>query len=68
MKHMWKSLIQPQFDYCSQLYMPTNQVEMGRLENLFRNFSRFSRAKRIILLGQTPESESLFSLENPLGD
>ena len=40
MKHMWKSLIQPHIDYCSQLYMPINQVEMGRLENLFRNFSR----------------------------
>ena len=40
LKYMWKSLIQPHVDYCSQLYMPTNPGEMEKIGNLFRNFSK----------------------------
>ena len=39
-KYMWKSLIQPHIDYCSQLYMPSSPGELEQIESLFRNFSR----------------------------
>ena len=40
MKSMWKSLVQPHIDYCSQLWMPFKSLEMEKIENLQRQFTR----------------------------
>ena len=37
---MWKTVIQPHIDYCSQLFMPSSPGELEKVENLFRNFTR----------------------------
>ena len=39
LKILWKQLIQPHFDYCSQL-MNLNQTNINRLENLQRYYLR----------------------------
>ena len=39
MKHLWKQLVQPHIDYCSQLYMPVNGGKLADIENLQRNFT-----------------------------
>ena len=40
LKHLWQSLVQPQIDYCSQLYFPSKASDMERIESLFRTFSK----------------------------
>ena len=40
MKIMWKSLVQPHIDYCSQLWMPIKSGEMEKIENLQRQFTK----------------------------
>ena len=48
MKQLWKQLVQPHVDYCSQLYMPVNGGKLSELENLQRNFtSRIPSAKQL---------------------
>ena len=37
---MWKTLIQPKLDYCSQLWSPSDQYSIARLESVQRNFTR----------------------------
>ena len=37
---IWKSLVQPRLDYCSQLWSPTDQASIGVLEGIQRNFTR----------------------------
>ena len=37
---IWKSLVQPRLDYCSQLWSPTDQASIGVLEGVQRNFTR----------------------------
>ena len=39
MMTIWKSLIQSKLDYCSQLWTPTDQSSISRLESVFRHFS-----------------------------
>ena len=39
MKILWKQLVQPHIDYCSQLYMPVDGRRLGDLENLQRHFT-----------------------------
>ena len=34
MKVMWKQLLQPHIDYCSQLYFPGQSADLARIENL----------------------------------
>ena len=36
---IWKSLIQPRMDYCSQLWSPTKQGDIARLESVQRGFT-----------------------------
>ena len=36
---IWKSLIQSKMDYCSQLWAPTDQASISRLESVARNFT-----------------------------
>ena len=33
LKFMWKTLVQPNIDYCSQLYFPCKSSEMEKIEN-----------------------------------
>ena len=40
MKFIWKSLIQPHIDYCSQLYLPTSKPEMEAIENLQKVYTK----------------------------
>ena len=40
MKTMWKQILQPHVDYCSQLYFPGQSVELEKLETLQRVFTR----------------------------
>ena len=48
MKQLWKQLVQPHVDYCSQLYMPVNGGKLSELENLQRNFtSRIPSVKQL---------------------
>ena len=37
---LWKTLIQPKLDYCSQLWSPSDQYSIARLESVQRNFTR----------------------------
>ena len=37
---IWKCLIQPKIDYCSQLWSPSDQASITRLESLQREFTR----------------------------
>ena len=39
MMTIWKSLIQPKLDYCSQLWSPSDQASIAMLEGIQRNFS-----------------------------
>ena len=39
MKTMWNCLVQPQIDYCSQLWMPMKVMEMQQIEQIQRNFT-----------------------------
>ena len=35
---IWKTIIQPKLDYCSQLWSPGDQLYITKLENLMRTF------------------------------
>ena len=39
MKTLWKSLVQPKIDYCSQLWSPDDQNSINRLESVQRHFT-----------------------------
>ena len=36
---IWKSLIKPKLDYCSQLWSPSDQASIAMLEGVQRNFT-----------------------------
>ena len=36
---IWKSLVQSKLDYCSQLWSPSDQASIGKLESVARNFT-----------------------------
>ena len=36
---LWKSLIQSKLDYTSQLWSPSDQTNIGKLESIARNFT-----------------------------
>ena len=40
MKVLWKQLLQPHIDYCSQLYFQGYSPDLARLENLQRKYTR----------------------------
>ena len=40
LKQMFKSLVQPHIDYCSQLWMPPEGANMEKIEKVLRDFSR----------------------------
>ena len=40
MKVMWKQLLQPHVDYCSQLYFTGESSNLSKIENLQRTFTR----------------------------
>ena len=40
MKVMWKQLLQPHVDYCSQLHFTDESNDLTQIENLQRTFSR----------------------------
>ena len=37
--NIWKSIIHSKMDYCSQLWSPSDQGAIGRLESVARNFT-----------------------------
>ena len=39
MKTIWKSLVQPKMDYCSQLWSPSDQDSISKLESVQRHFT-----------------------------
>ena len=39
MKTLWQSLIQPKMDYCSQLWSPSDQDSITKLESVQRHFT-----------------------------
>ena len=45
MKTIWKSLVQPKMDYCCQLWSPSAQESINKLEDVQRHF--FSKIKGI---------------------
>ena len=48
MMTLWKSLVQPHLDYCSQLWAPTKLGDLEKLDSLLRNFtSRINGMKNI---------------------
>ena len=48
MKVLWKQLVQPHIDYCSQLFMPVSGSKLSNLENLQRSFtSRIPAAQHL---------------------
>ena len=40
MKTMWKQLLQPHIDYCSQLHQPNQSNNLARIENLMKLFTK----------------------------
>ena len=40
LKQIFKSLVQPHIDYCSQLWMPLEGVNMDKIEKVLRDFSK----------------------------
>ena len=38
MKGIWKSLVQPKLDYCSQFWSPVDQDSINRLESVQKHF------------------------------
>ena len=40
MKTCWSSVVQSKLDHCSQLWSPTDQVTIGRLEDVARHYTR----------------------------
>ena len=36
---IWKCLVQPKMDYCSQLWSPSSQMEISQLESIQRHFT-----------------------------
>ena len=40
LKLMWKTLVQPHVDYCSQLYFPHLNSEMQKIENLQQTYTK----------------------------
>ena len=36
---VWKTLVQTKLDYCSQLWSPSDQANIGRLESIARHFT-----------------------------
>ena len=36
---VWKSIIQPKLDYCSQLWSPSDQYNISKLESVMRGFT-----------------------------
>ena len=63
LKHLWKSLIQPQIDYCSQLYFPTKASDMERIESLFKTFSKKIPALRNLSYWERLRQLKLYSQE-----
>ena len=39
MKTLWKSLVQPKIDYCSQLWSPSDQEAINKIESVQRHFT-----------------------------
>jgi len=39
MMTLWKSLVQPHLDYCSQLWAPTKLGDLNKLDSLLRNYT-----------------------------
>ena len=39
MMTIWKSLVQSKLDYCSQLWSPSDQASISKLESVARNFT-----------------------------
>ena len=39
LKHMFKTLVQPHLDYCSQLWSPQDGQHLDKIEAVLRNFS-----------------------------
>ena len=37
---IWKSLIQSRLDYCSQLWSPSSAAEIGKIEDVQRQFTK----------------------------
>ena len=40
LKHMFKTLVQPIIDYCSQLWAPNKGAQLKKIEDLLRTFTR----------------------------
>ena len=36
---LWKTLIQPKLDYCSQLWSPSDQLSIAKLESIMRSYT-----------------------------
>ena len=57
LKQMFKSLVQPHIDYCSQLWMPLEGANMEKVEN-GRFFEKGPWNPRSVLLGETESNGS----------
>ena len=67
MKTMWKILVQPHIDYCSQLWTPVKLGEIEKIENLQRQFTKripevqklsyWERLRKLKLLSQERRME-----------
>ena len=58
MKVLWNSMIQSRLDYCSQLWSPSLQVEINKIEDVQRHFT-----KKIEGMEDVPYSERLKKLK-----
>ena len=59
MKQIFKFLVIPHLDYCSQLWMPVEPADIEKIEKLQRDyFRKNTRTERAELLGITEENEN----------
>ena len=63
LKHLWKSLVQPHIDYCSQLYFPSKASDMERIESLLKTFSKKIPALRNLSYWERLKQLKLYSQE-----
>ena len=60
---LWKSLILPRIDYCSQLYFPSTVGEMQELESLQRTFTNYITSIKHLDYWNRLRSLKLYSIE-----
>ena len=66
LKQMFKSLVQPHIDYCSQLWMPQEGANMAKIEKVLRDFSKRVPGLRNLCYWERLQSMGMNSMQRRL--